>query len=65
MGRGASTLLPEEAAFLTEAGKKVDVSSYGLLAENLELSPDQCLAVEVFHAHLQGMAPYLAKVRLS
>ena len=60
-----STLLPEEAAFLTEVGKTVDSSSYGLLAENLGLSPDQCLAVEVFQAHLLGMAPFLAKVRLS
>ena len=59
-----STLLPAEAAFLTEAGRGVDPLSYSLLSENLGLSQDRCLGVEVFRAHLQGMAPFLAKVRL-
>ena len=60
----ASTVLPAEAAFLTEAGRGVDPLSYSLLSENLGLSQYRCLGVEVFRAHLQGMAPYLAKVRL-
>ena len=60
----ASTVLPAEAAFLTEAGRGVDPLSYSLLSENLGLSQDRCLGAEVFHTHLQGMAPFLAKVRL-
>ena len=60
----ASTVLPAEAAFLTEAGRGVDPLSYSLLSENLGLSQDQCLGVEMFRANLQGMAPFLAKVRL-
>ena len=59
----ASTVLPAEAAFLTEAGQGVDPLSYSLLPGNLEPSQDQCLGVEVFQSHLQGMAPLLAKVR--
>ena len=59
----ASTVLPAEAAFLTEAGKMVDPRSYALLAENLDLLPDQCFGVEVFHDHLLSMAPLVAKVR--
>ncbi len=35
----ASTVLPAEAAFLTEAGRGVDPLSYSLLSENLGLSP--------------------------
>ena len=49
------------AAFLTEAGREVDPLSYSLLAENLGLSPDQCLGVKMFHAHLLSMAPLVAK----
>ena len=56
-----STALPVEAAFLAGVGREVDPLSYALLAENLGLSPDRCLGVEVFHAHLLGMAPLAAK----
>ena len=52
-----STALPSEAAFLTEAGRMVDPKSYALLTENLDLSPDQCLGVMMFQAHLLSMAP--------
>ena len=55
----ASTVLPAEAAFLTEAGRGVDPLSYDLLAENLGLSPDHCLAASTFHAQLLGMAPFV------
>ena len=61
----ASTVLPAEAAFLTEAGRGVDPLSYSLLAENLGLSPGRCLGVEVFWDHLLSMAPLVAKVRTS
>ena len=57
----AATVLPAEAAFLTEAGREVDPLSCSLLAENLGLSPDQCLGVKMFHAHLLSMAPLVAK----
>ena len=51
-----STALPSEAAFLTEAGRMIDPKSYALLTENLDLPPDKCLGVMMFHVHLAGMA---------
>ncbi len=38
-----STLLPSEAGFLTEAGRKVDPEGYALAMKNLGLTPDRCL----------------------
>ena len=58
----ASTVLPSEAEFLTEAGREVDLLSYTLLEENLGLSPDQCLGVMTFQAHLLSMAPLVSRV---
>ena len=60
-----STVLPSEAAFLTEAGRMVDPFSYSLLAENLDLPPDQCLGVKMFEAQLLSMAPLVAKAGTS
>ena len=57
----SSTALPSEAAFLTEAGRRVDPNSYALLTENLDLAPDQCLGVMMFQAHLLTMAPLVGK----
>ena len=54
-------MLPSEAAFLTEVGKMVDPFFYSLLAENLDLPPDQCLGVQMFQAQLLSMAPLAAK----
>ena len=58
----ASTVLPSEAEFLTEAGREVDPLSYSLLEENLGLSPDQCLGVMTFQAHLLSMASLVSRV---
>ena len=60
-----STVLPSEAAFLTEAGRMVDPFSYSLLAENLNLPPDQCLGVKMFQARLLSIAPLIAKAGTS
>ena len=60
-----STVLPSEAAFLTEVGKMVDPFFYSLLAENLDLPPDQCLGVQTFQAQLLSMAPLVGKIRAS
>ena len=56
-----SSLLPAEAAFLTEAGRGVDPVSHTLLAENLGMSDDQCLGVTTFHDHLSSLLPLVAK----
>ena len=58
-------MLPSEAAFLTEAGRMVDPFSYSLLAENLDLPPDQCLGVQMFEVQLLSMAPLVAKAGTS
>ena len=60
-----STVLPSEAAFLTEAGRMVAPFSYPLLAQNLDLPPDQCLGVKMFEAQLLSMAPLVAKAGTS
>ena len=52
-----SSVLPAEADLLTEAGRRVDPAGYALLEENLDLTRGQCLAVEMFHAYLLGLAP--------
>ena len=33
-----------------------DPKSYALLTVNLDLPPDKCLGVMMFHVHLTGMA---------
>ena len=58
-------MLPSEAAFLTEAGRMVDPFCYSLLAENLDLPPDQCLGVKMFEAQLLSMALLVGKIRAS
>ncbi len=60
-----STVLPSEAAFLTEAGRMVDPFFYSLLAENLDLPPDQCLGVQMFQVQLLSMAPLVGKTGTS
>ena len=48
--------------FLTEADKRVDPGSYALLGENLGLSPDQCMGVQMFHAHLLSVIPVVGEL---
>ena len=60
-----STVLPSEAAFLTEADRMVDPNSYALLSENLALPPDQCMGVKMFQAHLLSMAAMVGKAGTS
>ena len=59
----ASSVLPAEAAFITEIGRAVDPVSYSLLSENLGISDDQCLGVKTFHYHLSSLAPLVQKLR--
>ena len=56
----AITAPPSEAAFLADAGKMIDLNSYTLLQENLDLAPDQCMSVKVFHAHVVSMTLMVA-----
>ena len=60
-----STLMPEEAAFLTEAGRRVSPAEYELLAENVGLSQGQCLAVEVYRSCLLAMAPCVPRTAIT
>lgn len=50
-----STVLPGDAEILTKAGRQLDPDGCALLEENLGLSPDRCLAVEIFHSHFLSL----------
>ena len=52
-----SSVVPAEARFLAEMGRRVDPAEYELLGENLGLLPGESEALRAFEAHLWEMAP--------
>lgn len=54
-----STVLPAEAEFLSEMGRRVDPVGSGLLEENSVLSTGESLASRAFVDHLWEMAPLI------
>ena len=54
-----STVLPADAAFLTEMGRRLDPDGFGLLEDNLALLPGESATARAFTDCLWEMAPGL------
>ena len=59
----ASLVMPENAKFFTEMGRRLDPVGAGLLDENVRLLPGESEVRRAFDAHLWEMVPFVNSPR--